>query len=113
MEIDGAPWFVAADVCRVLGLQVANVSAHLKRLGDDEKRVIPNPELSLTGIKGQRAARLCAVSESGLYKLIMRSDKPEAKRFQDWVTRDVLPSIRKNGGYIAGQEKLDALHCDA
>ena len=44
------------------------------------------------------------ISESGLYKMIMRSDKPEAKKFQDWVTRDVLPSIRKHGGYIKGQE---------
>lgn len=100
MEIDGAPWFVGVDVYRVLGLQVANVSAHLKRLGDDEKRVIPNPELSPTGLKGQRAARLCVVSESGLYKLTLRSDKPEAKRFQAWVTRGVLPAIRKDGAYV-------------
>jgi prophage antirepressor-like protein len=46
------------------------------------------------------------VSESGLYKLVMRSDKPEARSFQDWVTRDVLPSIRKDGDYIMGEEKL-------
>ncbi len=45
---------------------------------------------------------LC-VSESGLYKLIMRSDKPAARAFQDWVTRDVLPAIRKDGGYIMGE----------
>lgn len=49
------------------------------------------------------------VSESGLYKLIMRSDKPEAKAFQDWVTRDVLPAIRKDGGYIMDEEKGPAL----
>lgn len=46
------------------------------------------------------------ISESGLYKLIMRSDKPEAKAFQDWVTRDVLPAIRKDGGYVKGEEKV-------
>ena len=46
------------------------------------------------------------INESGLYKLIMRSDKAEAKAFQDWVTRDVLPAIRKDGGYIDGEEKV-------
>ncbi len=46
------------------------------------------------------------ISESGLYKLVMRSDKPQAKAFQDWVTRDVLPAIRKDGGYIMGEEKV-------
>jgi hypothetical protein len=49
---------------------------------------------------------LVCVSESGLYKLIMRSDKPEAKDFQDWVTRVVLPAIRKDGGYVMGEEKV-------
>lgn len=48
---------------------------------------------------------LC-INESGLYKLIMRSNKPSAKRFQDWVTRDVLPAIRKDGAYIMGEEKV-------
>ena len=47
------------------------------------------------------------ISESGLYKLVMRSDKPEAKQFQDWVTRDVLPAIRKTGSYVAGEENFD------
>jgi prophage antirepressor-like protein len=46
------------------------------------------------------------VSEAGLYKLVMRSDKPEAKAFQDWVTGTVLPGIRKDGGYIKGEEKV-------
>jgi len=48
------------------------------------------------------------LSESGLYKLIMRSDKPEAKPFQDWVTREVLPAIRKDGMYVMGEEKVRA-----
>ena len=46
------------------------------------------------------------VSESGLYKLIMRSDKPIARYFQDWVTREVLPAVRKDGAYIMGEEKV-------
>lgn len=50
--------------------------------------------------------RFTVISESGLYKLIMRSDKPEARRFQDWVTRDDLPAIHKDGAYIIGKEKI-------
>ncbi|MEY9198345.1 prophage antirepressor-like protein [Sinorhizobium fredii] len=46
------------------------------------------------------------ISESGLYRLIMRSDKPEAREFQDWVTRIVLPPICRDGGYILGEEKV-------
>ena len=49
---------------------------------------------------------LTLASESGLYKLIIRSNKPEARPFQDWATRDVLPAIRKDGGYIMGEEKV-------
>ncbi|MBU0563104.1 MAG: hypothetical protein KJ890_06170 [Gammaproteobacteria bacterium] len=46
------------------------------------------------------------ISESGLYKLILRSDNPQARLFQDWVTRDVLPAIRKDGAYVMGEEKV-------
>ncbi|WP_425292724.1 BRO-N domain-containing protein [Agrobacterium tumefaciens] len=52
------------------------------------------------------------ISESGLYKLIMRSDKPEARKFQDWVTRDVLPAIRKTGGYLLNEEAPDTAKAD-
>lgn len=48
------------------------------------------------------------ISESGLYKLIMRSDEPEAREFQDWVTREVLPANREDGMYVAGEEKVSA-----
>ncbi|MET4634919.1 BRO-N domain-containing protein [Kaistia defluvii] len=51
-------------------------------------------------------ARAVLITESGLYKLVMRSDKPKAKEFQNWVTQVVLPSIRKDGGYVMGEEKL-------
>lgn len=57
-----------------------------------------------TGLRG--VPSLSLISESGFYKLIMRSDKPDARKFQDWVTREVLPSIRKDGGYILGQERM-------
>jgi len=53
-----------------------------------------------------RGGKVTIISESGLYKLVMRSDKPQAKQFQDWVTREVLPAIRKDGAYIMGEEKV-------
>lgn len=104
VEIGGNPWFVAADVCETLGL--ASSWNTFRHLSEDErmsleKRACPNHVL----FQG-RTARLLVLNESGLYKLIMRSDKPEARRFQDWVTRDVLPAIRKDGAYIMGEEKV-------
>lgn len=95
-DIGGEPWFVAADVCRALGLD--NTSYVVRRLDDDEKQSFK--------LANQRGRDPIIVSESGLYKLILRSDKPQAKPFQDWVTRVVLPAIRKDGGYIQGEEKV-------
>lgn len=93
MMIEGEPWFVAADVCRVLSAHVrsngeVNTTTALGHLNEDEKRT-SNP----TG--GRRAGGTLPkiISENGLYKLVMRSDKPEAKAFQDWVTREVLPTV--------------------
>jgi len=99
VEIEGNPWFVAMDVSSALGFTYDNLKYHAKQtLGSAEKRVVKLP-----GFRGNGGM---VVSESGLYKLIMRSDKPEARRFQDWVTRDVLPAIRKDGAYIMGEEKV-------
>lgn len=95
--LDGAPWFVAADVCAVLG--IGNPTKALYSVGADEKRTV-----TLTLGKGNPNRAL--LSESGLYKLIMRSDKPEARKFQAWVTRDVLPAIRKDGVYVRCEEIL-------
>lgn len=105
VEIDGNPWFVAKDVCEVLGLD-GYASQHTKRLDDDECRVMTRTQNTSLPIFKGKAARVTLISESGLYKLIMRSDKPIAKRFQDWVTRDVLPAIRKDGMYVLGEEKV-------
>jgi prophage antirepressor-like protein len=87
---DGSPWFVAADVCAVLGTK--NHRESLRHLDDDEKGVISNDTL---GGKQQ----VSVVNESGLYALVLRSRKPEAKKFTKWVTSEVLPSIRKTGTY--------------
>lgn len=88
---DGEPWFILADVCRVLDIR--NVADAAARLDDDERDV-----LALSDSIG-RTQDHTAINESGLYRLILRSRKDQAKRFSKWVTRDVLPSIRRTGGY--------------
>ncbi|EHU3216002.1 phage antirepressor protein [Acinetobacter baumannii] len=93
---DGEIWFVLSDVCNVL--EIGNPSDAARRLDNDE--------VTLDIIEGNhRPTNL--VNESGLYSLVLTSRKPEAKQFKKWVTSDVLPSIRKNGGYISGQENDD------
>jgi prophage antirepressor-like protein len=98
--LEGSPWFVATDVLRVLGMNPAQVSNYLRHLNTDEKQLLrkTSPNLS-RGVEAwfRYAPTLTAISESGLYKLVMRSDKPEAKAFQDWVTREVLPTLRRGG----------------
>ncbi len=102
VEIDGQPWFVAADVCRTLELDTTyGTSAHLKKLDADEKRPVP-----MNTIPGKGMAQATLVSEPGLCKLIGRSLKPEAKAFDRWVRHEVLPAIRKDGMYVAGEEKV-------
>lgn len=98
VTLDGEPWFVAADVCRALGL--GNSSDVIKRLDEDER--------TLVSIEGaSNGLPVNAVNEPGLYALILGSRKPEAKAFKRWITHEVIPEIRKTGGYIAGQETMD------
>ena len=98
MDLSGEPGFVLQDVCDVLGLSTPARVA--ERLDSDEVS-----QAHLIDSVG-RSQEMTIISESGLYNVILRSDKPEAKPFRKWVTAVVLPSIRKNGGYIAGQEEL-------
>lgn len=93
--VENEPWWVLADVCRVLGLKEPHRVA--ARLDGDEKMTRP----LATGHLGKRggAQSNILVSESGLYSVILRSDKPEAKEFKRWVTHEVLPSIRQTGAY--------------
>lgn len=100
VKIDGEPWFVAADVCKVLGL--SKVSMAIKSLDADEKGV---STVSTPGGDQQ----VSIINESGLYSLILRSRKPEAKRFKRWVTSEVLPTIRKTGGYATPGTDLHRL----
>ncbi len=95
---DGEPWFVAKDVCDILGIATNHLREEGRGLDSDEVASLPNWE-------GKGSAPLI-INEPGLYKLIMRSRKPEAREFQRWVTHEVLPSIRKHGGYMLGQERM-------
>ena len=95
VPLEGNPWFVAGDACRVLGLTlVGGATRHLRNLNPSEVR-----RLKLdSGPRGGRPSAL--ISEAGLYELISRSNKPEARAFKDWVFGEVLPTIRKTGGYV-------------
>jgi prophage antirepressor-like protein len=94
-EIAGAPWFALVDVCRALDIK--NPSDVAGRLDVDEKMTLDLTEGHSAGRGGARAMTI--INESGLYSVILRSDKPEAKRFKKWVTAEVLPSIRRTGAY--------------
>lgn len=100
IENDGEPWFVAADVCRALELE--DVNKAIARLDDDEGTRIEIPHPQSPG----KLLTVNAVNEPGLYSLVLGSRKPEAKAFKRWITHEVIPSIRKNGGYINGQENM-------
>lgn len=91
---DGQPWFVAKDVLGVLDLN--NVTNALRNLDEDERGL-----QILNTLGGPQ--EMTVITESGLYALIMRSNKPEARRFRKWVTSEVLPTIRKHGAYATPQ----------
>lgn len=119
--IDNEPWFVAADVFPCLGMPVGGsaggVTKRLKFLSFDERRTASRAEeIYFPLFVHTNAPRFTLVSESGLYKLIMRADKqgrPEVASFQDWVTREVLPSIRKTGGYILNEDMRSTAAADS
>jgi anti-repressor protein len=92
--VDDEPMFCLIDICKAL--EMSNPTIVAQRLDDDER----------TKLDLGRQGETNFITESGLYTVILRSDKPNAKKFRKWVTSEVLPSIRKNGGYIAGQETM-------
>lgn len=97
LEINNEPWFIAKDICDIL--EIKNSRQALTRLDEDEKAdVILND--------GSQNRSMSAINEYGLYNLILASRKKEAKDFKRWITHEVIPSIRKHGGYIAGQEQM-------
>lgn len=88
----GEPWFVAKDICDVLGL--SNITEALRNLEDDEL----TSEILKSGNQGRE---MKLISESGLYALVIRSNKPNARKFRKWITAEVLPAIRRTGRYAA------------
>ena len=98
IEIDNEPWFVAKDVCNALGL--ANVS---RALASIDSEFIKEANITLSNVHtGGRKPQI--IAEPALYALISKSNKPEAKAFQRWVYGEVLPAIRKRGGYMVAKE---------
>lgn len=93
VQKDDEPWFVLKDVCSILGMDVSKLKQVTDRLEDDEKA-----RYSVPTIKGNQ--EMWIINESGLYSVILRSDKSEAKQFRKWVTSEVIPSIRKHGAYM-------------
>lgn len=91
LTIDGEPWFVAADVCKAL--ELGNPSMTVERLDADEKGIS-----SVDTLGGKQ--RMAIINEPGLYSVILCSRKPEAKAFKRWITHEVIPAIRKYGGYM-------------
>lgn len=96
--VDGEPWFVAADVCAVLG--IGNNRDAVARVDDGDKGVG-----TVDTLGGPQ--QMVTVNESGLYDLILDSRKPEARAFRKWVTSEVLPSIRKTGQYAVPKSELE------
>lgn len=103
VQVDGEPWFVAADVCRAL--KISNSRDAVARLDDDEKGIGSTDTLG-----GKQGMQI--INEPGLYTLVLGSRKPEAKTFKRWVTHEVLPAIRKTGSYktpTSQQERLEVM----
>jgi anti-repressor protein len=101
---DGELWFVAKDVCDVLGL--TNVTKALLNMPDDERNTLTSSE----GIHdGPGNPNVNIINEPGLYRLVFQSRRPEAETFKRWVFHEVLPSIRKTGAYSLLEKKYDSL----
>lgn len=101
LSIDGEPWFVGKDVAAILGY-AKPLNALATHIDEDDSL-----KQGLIDSMG-REQNAIFINESGLYSLVLSSKLPTAKAFKRWITHDVIPSIRKNGGYIAGQESMTA-----
>ena len=111
MNLEGAVWIIAKDACEALDMDTTKgVSKWLLGLDADEQRLVSRDEIltaELSTVSDTPNRGMIAISESGLYALILRSTKPSAKDSQRWVRKVVLPSIRKTGSYVAGEETFD------
>lgn len=96
MMKDGEPWFVAKDVSEILGY--SETAKMIRRLDEDELAKTQSPEM------GGQVRYITIINESGLYNAVIGSHKPNAREFRKWVTGEVLPSIRKTGGYLIARK---------
>lgn len=108
ININNEPWFAAKEVAAILGY--SETAAMNRRLDDDEKTTLQIPQVG-----SNYTTNITIINESGLYNAVLGSNKPEAKAFKKWVTSEVLPAIRRNGGYIAtaGTETPEELYARA
>lgn len=105
VEINGEPWFVGKDIAQALQYENPQKAIRDHVEEEDKKMGERNVTPSIIDSLGREQFPIY-INESGMYSLILSSKLPTAKRFKHWVTSAVIPSIRKNGGYIAGQENL-------
>ena len=103
IQKEGEPWWVLKDVCAVLEMDTSQVGKVANRLEEDERNLT-----TVTDSLGRQQSTYI-INESGLYNVILRSDKPEAKPFRKWVTSEVLPSIRKHGAYMTPETLEQAI----
>lgn len=104
MEKDGEPWFVAKDVCDILDIKNPTDAVRTIKERWVDKIEVPHPQSS------KKTILMNAVNEPGLYKLVFKSNKPEAEQFTDWIAEEVLPSIRKRGLYATNATIEKILH---
>lgn len=100
VNINGDPWFIGKEICDLMG--IVNTGVAFSELDTEDKQLINHPDMVKMGICNTDdfdILRLMLISEPGLYELVMKSRKPDAKRFKKWVVSEVLPSIRKTGAY--------------
>lgn len=97
---NGEPWFAAPDVCKALEINNSRMAAD--RLDPDEKMTVSLTDSHFEQRGG--AQKMTLVNEPGLYSLVLGSRKPEAKEFKRWITHEVIPTIRKTGGYVANED---------
>lgn len=102
--IDGEPWFFGLDVLRALDMDPDNSSNAYRKLEPHQRSNLQRTQVGL-----RQGRPIVVISESGLYRLVMRSGKPEALTFQNWVTDEVLPSIRKTGSYSLADHGREAM----
>ncbi|GEM_PF-6587493 len=111
VNVEGNIWTIADDVCRIL--EIKNTSDALKKFKEGKEKdiitVLCDVDNNYTTSKARKTQDMLFVSEQGLYKLIFKSRKPFAEEFQDWICGEVIPTLRKDGMYVNGEEDVESV----